>query len=104
LHRQPQSRYGNDPAHWQASAPTPGTADGEAGKTWRLSVTLELGGTAVRVRALGSGADIVVLQRSTDLRQWTNIDTNQAVSGVVEFLEAIPTGAGTRYYRALILQ
>lgn len=71
----------------------------------RLAPTLDLvklNSTQYRIGVNSAAGQTVVLQSSPDLLTWTALVTNTLMTSRLEFTNAPPSSAGTRYYRGLL--
>ena len=53
-------------------------------------------------RVTGPAGTNYVISRSTDFRQWTPVQTNWVVDGLLKFSDAISAASGLRLYRATV--
>jgi hypothetical protein len=92
--------YGNDPAHWTVTSPSPGRVNGGVGQAWRLAIELDAAG----VKLIGNGPANaqVILQSSADLEHWADVNTIAATNGSFAIPLPNTANAPARYYRLLM--
>ncbi len=93
---------GNDPMQWTAADPTPGFVPVERAITLSMPVVLGEGKFSIQVQCPTFGT--MVVDSSTDLRQWQPVYTNTAHTGSFEFGDTNVLAGTNQFYRVRKVQ
>ena len=67
----------------------------------RLEISRLLNGS-VQLRVAGQTNQTYVIEGADELNRWKSISTNVAGSGIIKFMETLPTSARNKFYRAVV--